>query len=200
MICPKHTLTVLFTVNYDKPFPAGWTDTNWLLEPYTYQYENPGFQHNHDPPRNYSGRYNTDMIMEKTLAYLDAAVKEDEPFFIVSAPIAPHATVDISYNLFKTGSIEQEFATVHPPVPAARHAHLFPNEIVPRTPSFNPEEVSCARAIRCPTSTVWNDADKSGSPTASRGSLSFLVRIKRTSIGTITSTDSVCVPFSPWTR
>ena len=129
--------------NYNKPFPAGWTGTEFLLEPYTYQYYNPGFQRNHDPPVNFSGHYSTDLLTDKTLAYLNNAIQDEEPFFSVTAPIAPHSTVHIE-GTFVNGSYVDSTATISPPVPADRYAHMSPNAVVPRTPNFNPPEVSFA--------------------------------------------------------
>lgn len=54
----------------------------------------------------------------------------DEPFFIVSSPIAPHAD-----------QIE-DILSATAPIPAERHKDLFRDSQVPRTPSFNPDYVS----------------------------------------------------------
>lgn len=47
-----------------------------------------------------------------------------QPWFLMVAPTAPHQTFNSSGKW--------------PPVPAARHAHLFQNITAPRTPNFNP--------------------------------------------------------------
>ncbi|KIW99013.1 uncharacterized protein Z519_00676 [Cladophialophora bantiana CBS 173.52] len=117
------------TSNYDKPHAAGWTGSDFLLDPYTYEYYNATFQRNHDPPVSYQGRYSTDVIAEKALGFLDDALKVDRPFFLTIAPTAPHSNVHI-----KDDTAEQSMAR-----PARRHEHLFKDAKVPRTPNFNPD-------------------------------------------------------------
>ena len=51
------------------------------------------------------------------------------------APIAPHTEVEF------LESQPQPLARFIPPVPAKRHEGLFADAIIPRGPSFNPEEV-----------------------------------------------------------
>ena len=109
----------------------------FLLDPYQYQYWNPGFQRNFGLPKTYPGQYSTDLVAEKALGFLDDAVKEPKPFFLTIAPTAPHGnfnvTVDpwtFSYNLTKQN-----------PMPATRHLGLFTDAKVPRTKNFNPDKV-----------------------------------------------------------
>ncbi|KUI58056.1 Arylsulfatase [Cytospora mali] len=114
--------------NYDNPCPMGWTGSEFLLDPYTYEYWNATMQRNRDPPRSYEGQYSTDVIAEKTYGFLHDALQSERPFFLTIAPTAPHSNV-------KNG-------TQSPPRPADRHKHLFPEAKVPRTPSFNPDTPS----------------------------------------------------------
>lgn len=111
--------------NYDSPFPGGWTGSDFLLDPYTYEYWNATMQRNQEPPRSYEGQYSTDVIAEKSYGFLQDALQSDKPFFLTIAPTAPHSNV-------KGGAQS-------PPRPAHRHKHLFPEAKVPRTPNFNPD-------------------------------------------------------------
>ncbi|TEA12122.1 Arylsulfatase [Colletotrichum sidae] len=129
--------------NYDSPHAAGWTGSDFLLDPYTYSYFNATFQRNKDAPVSHEGEYSTGVLAGKALGFLDDAVAEDKPFFLGIAPIAPHSNVPS--NTVDEGVPDGKragFAT--PPIPAARHAHLFPDVVVPRTENFNPDKESGA--------------------------------------------------------
>ncbi|KAL1871636.1 hypothetical protein Daus18300_004636 [Diaporthe australafricana] len=78
---------------------------------------------NGDRPKFYSNWQQTDVIRTKAIARLQTLVAQDDPFFLMVAPTAPHV-----HN-----------ATV-PPIPAARHLDLFQNVTVPRTPDWNPSD------------------------------------------------------------
>ncbi|KAF1953000.1 Arylsulphatase [Byssothecium circinans] len=123
------------TTTYNNPFPAGWNGTDFLIDPGTYLYWNATFQRNTSPPSSFPDDYNTDLINEKALGFLDDAVKsaDSKPFFVGIAPIAPHAVT-------RAGSFT-------PPDPAPRHKDLFPGIKAPRTSNFNPEEPSGASWI-----------------------------------------------------
>lgn len=125
---------------YNKPFPAGWTGSDFLLDPYTYTYMAPRYQRNRDPPVAYEGVNTMEVISQKALGFLDDAISnKDKPFFIGIAPIAPHSDI--------TGGKNGE-RIWGPPVPLEKHANLFPNAKVPRTPSFNPDVESGASWVR----------------------------------------------------
>ncbi|KPI36939.1 Arylsulfatase [Cyphellophora attinorum] len=128
-------------VNYNKPFPRGWNESDFLLDPYTYEYLNATFQQNTDPPVSHEGSYSTDVLINKSLAFLTAAVSQrpDHPFFLTIAPTAPHSNVHIHSALINS-TFTNKSVTQSPPIPAARHAHLFENITVPRTPHFNPSQ------------------------------------------------------------
>jgi len=125
--------------NYHSPHAAGWTGSDFLLDPYTYEYLNVTFQRNHDPPVSYEGQYTTDVLAEKAYGFLDDALLDEKPFFLTTAPTAPHSNVHIHENLIH-GNFSEKSATQSPPVPAERHKHLFNDVVVPRTPHFNPDE------------------------------------------------------------
>ena len=112
----------------------GFNGSDFLLDPYTYSYWNSTYQRNHEPPRSYEGQYTTDVMQEKALGLLDDALGSDSPFFLTVAPIAPHTNIDVE-------SGDAGAPKMTEPLPAPRHAHLFADAKVPRTPNFNPLEV-----------------------------------------------------------
>ena len=122
--------------NYNSPHVAGFTGSDFLLDPYTYCYLNSTYQRNHEPPVSYENRHTTEVITEKALGFLDDAIAAKRPFFLAVAPIAPHANVDPSADRDKS---ERRFTE---PVPQDRHKDLFAGVRVPRTAHFNPDEVS----------------------------------------------------------
>ncbi len=124
--------------NWNNPHPAGWTSSDFLLDPYTYAYLNAHFQRNEHPPVSHKGEYSTDLIAQKGYALLDEGVKSGKPFFLTLAPIAPHSNVDPS-TFEGEDDIRKIFMTA--PIPAERHKHLFPDAKVPRTSNFNPNQV-----------------------------------------------------------
>ncbi|BCS25319.1 sulfatase family protein [Aspergillus puulaauensis] len=113
---------------YNDPFIKGFNGSDFLLDPYTYSYYNSTYQRNQEPPKSYEGHYTTDVISEKSLGFLNDALKSDRPFFFAVAPIAPHSNVD---NL-------EDGAVMTEAVPAPRHRHLFKDVKLPRKPNFNP--------------------------------------------------------------
>lgn len=125
---------------YNQPYPAGFTGTDFLLDPYTYNYINATFQRNQEPPRNYEGQYSTDVLRDKSYGFLEDAMRDyhadNKPFFLTVAPIAPHS------NIEKIGGFAD--AKYGAPIPAPRHAHLFEKEIVPRSGNWNPDQPSGA--------------------------------------------------------
>lgn len=64
--------------------------------------------------------YFTDVLREKSLAFIDRAAAAGKPFFLMVTPTAPHA----------------------PATPAPRHRNLFTDRVAPRPPSFNESDVS----------------------------------------------------------
>jgi hypothetical protein len=133
------------TENYHSPYVKGFTSSDFLLDPYTYQYLNSSFQRNRDPPKYYPGEYSTDILASKAYGLLDEAVEADEPFFLVIAPNAPHSNVGWSGDNPVRNNDSLSFSA---PIPAERHKHLFKGVKIPRGASFNPEEPSGANWIR----------------------------------------------------
>lgn len=128
------------TSNYDSPFPAGWTATDFLLDPGTYAYLNPIYQANKDAPVYHKNEHTSDLITSKAHGLLDQALAAGEPFFLGVAPIAPHSNIDADRHAGLPLMTE--------PIPAARHADLFPDVRVPRTANFNPDAPSGANWVR----------------------------------------------------
>jgi N-acetylglucosamine-6-sulfatase len=131
--------------NYNKPHAAGFTGSDFLLDPFTYEYMNATFQRNRDPPVSYEGQYSTDVLASKAYDFLDDAVKAGKPFMLTVAPVAPHSNVHIIDNNIH-GNYSGTSAIQSPPVPAERHKHLFQNAQVPRNAAFNPDEPSTGAA------------------------------------------------------
>ena len=125
--------------NYNVPYPAGFTGSDFLLDPYTYQYLNSTWQRGRDAPVNYEGRYTTDIITEIAKGFLNDAVEAKKAFFLTVAPVAPHSNVEFNRNNF---SDVGNSLIVQPPVSAERHKHLFQDVKIPRTEHFNPQQVS----------------------------------------------------------
>ena len=123
--------------NYGTPYPAGFTGSDFLLDPYTYDYLNSTWQRNRDPPVSYEGQYTTDILARKAKAFLHDAVKAAQPFFLTIAPVAPHSTVEVH----ETSVIDPQGSfRITPPVSAERHKNLFKDVKIPRTDHFNPEK------------------------------------------------------------
>ncbi|EXJ70853.1 arylsulfatase [Cladophialophora psammophila CBS 110553] len=125
--------------NYDSPFVKGFTGSDFLLDPHTYEYLNASFQRNQELPVSHEGEYSTDVLARKAYGFLENAVSERKPFFLVIAPNAPHSNVKFEENWFN-GSASAHTIVTTPPIPAERHKYLFPNAVIPRTPGFNPDE------------------------------------------------------------
>ncbi|KAI1171766.1 Arylsulphatase [Nemania sp. FL0916] len=130
------------TDNYNTPRARGFNGSDFLLEPYTYDYYNPTFVRNYDEPIHHENEYSTDLVSEKALGFIDSAAKSARPFFLGVAPVAPHSkTVYVTVN----GTTK---TVTSAPLPAKRHEKLFEGVVVPRTPHFNPETPSGVYWVR----------------------------------------------------
>ena len=116
--------------NYNNPLAGGFTGSDFLLDPYTYQYFNASLSRNGGKPVSYSGQYSPDVIAEKAFGFLEEAISDEKPFFLAIAPIAPHSAVQMGG--------EPQFSE---PKYAPRHANLFKDYQIPRTKNFNPDKV-----------------------------------------------------------
>ncbi|KAI1856113.1 hypothetical protein JX265_011828 [Neoarthrinium moseri] len=133
--------------NYNSPHAAGWTSSDFLLDPFTYWYMNSTYQRNRDPPVSYEGRHSVEVLTEKALGLLDEAVESGNPFFLGVAPVAPHA------NIWAPGFVDGNHTDIRDvifgvPVPEEKHSKLFNDAKVPRTENFNPNQPSGASWIR----------------------------------------------------
>jgi N-acetylglucosamine-6-sulfatase len=88
----------------------------------------------------YEGQYSTDVLAAKAYGLLEEGVDSGKPFFLTVAPVAPHSNVNISaLKIPEDGGIPDEIIMTAP-IPAKRHAHLFPEAKVPRRSNFNPSQ------------------------------------------------------------
>lgn len=117
------------TDNYNDPYARGFNGSDFLLDPYTYQYWNASLTHNGEEPVNYAGNYTTDVVAEKALAFLQEALEKDDPFFLTVAPIAPHSNWVLDYTA--------DVSYLDEPKSAVRHQDLFQDYKIPRTENFN---------------------------------------------------------------
>ncbi|KAI8951312.1 alkaline-phosphatase-like protein [Xylaria longipes] len=131
--------------NYNSPYPGGFTGSDFLLDPYTYDYLNSTFQRNDEEPRSYEGEYSTDVVAGKAYGFLDDAVRdiENKPFFLTVAPVGPHSNIVVG-NMSSGKAGRPDFGE---PVSAKRHQHLFEGVKVPRTENFNPDRSSGANWV-----------------------------------------------------
>ncbi|POS70775.1 arylsulfatase [Diaporthe helianthi] len=127
--------------NYDSPYPAAWTSTDFLLDPGTYSYLHPIYQANQDAPVHHHDQHTSDLITEKAQRLLQEAISSDKPFFLGVAPVAPHSDVNPDHE-------SSSFPQMTEPVPAERHAGLFKDVKIPRTDNFNPDSPSGASWVR----------------------------------------------------
>jgi N-acetylglucosamine-6-sulfatase len=123
--------------NYDSPYVNGFNGSDFLLDPYTYQYYNGHMTRNGESPVSYAGLYSPDVVAQKAYDLLDEAALHPEPFFLSVAPVAPHSNVKLA------GGIEMGTALY-----AERHAHLFKDYKIPRTANFNPKVPSGVGWVR----------------------------------------------------
>ena len=138
--------------NYNSPPLSGYTGSEFLLDPYTYYYYNVTTTYNNQPPVNVIGKYSTDIVANRTYAWVKEALASKKPFFITSAPIAPHSD----------GNIEHRPPIFGPPKVEPRHQGLFKDYKIPRLANFNPETPSGVGWVsRLPrlnhTVIEWND-------------------------------------------
>lgn len=118
--------------NYNKPFVHGFDGSDFLCGAATYNYFNPMYQRNQDPPKVYKNQYTTDLLWNKSMGFLDDARKINKPFFLTMATVAPHSG---------TGPRPEGVAS-DGPIPNEQYKNLFQDVKVPRTPNFNPDKPS----------------------------------------------------------
>ncbi|KLT43770.1 putative arylsulfatase precursor [Cutaneotrichosporon oleaginosum] len=111
---------------------SGFTSSDILVDPYTYDYWNPGFSRDNGPVTVHRGEYSTDLVRDKALGYLEDGLAGNEPFFLGIAPIGPHSWIPHDSPHSPTGVV------MHVPAAHPRHANLFGTEQLPRSASWNP--------------------------------------------------------------
>ncbi|KAH7141773.1 arylsulfatase [Dactylonectria macrodidyma] len=107
-------------LNYS-PGPQGWRHIDVLLDPYINTHNTVVMSENGARPKIYRGFHQTDVMRIKALSRLESLIEEEDPFFLMISPTAPHVE-----NLRD------------PPTPASRHIDTFAGSTVLRTPNFNP--------------------------------------------------------------
>ncbi|KAH7396959.1 alkaline-phosphatase-like protein [Phaeosphaeria sp. MPI-PUGE-AT-0046c] len=117
--------------NYNAPYAGGYNGSDFILDPYTYEYYNAHMSRNGGKPVSYKGQYSPDITAEKAYGFLEEATQHSEPWFLTIAPIAPHSMV-------KLEPADEYKADL--PEYAERHAHLFTEYKIPRDDNFNPEK------------------------------------------------------------
>jgi arylsulfatase A-like enzyme len=140
--------------NYASPPVNGFNGSDFLLDPYTYEYFNAQMTSNGAPPRSYKGQYSPDVVAEKAYSLLEEATQHSRPFFLAVAPIAPHSNLEF----LPEGGVKMDT-----PRYAQRHAHLFKDYQIPRTPDFNPDVpsgVSWVKGMPKPNDTVTEYYDE----------------------------------------
>ncbi|KAI4731989.1 arylsulfatase [Aureobasidium sp. EXF-10728] len=137
--------------NYNQPFVKGYNGSDFLLDPFTYDYWHARMSRNGGTPKDYSGQYSPDVVADKVYGFLEEAIEGDAPWFVTVAPIAPHSNIVAHPPSGPINELEvlapgpvNKFAI---PEYAPRHAHLFKDYKIPRTEDFNPEEPSGASWI-----------------------------------------------------
>ncbi|KAM0747253.1 arylsulfatase precursor [Meredithblackwellia eburnea MCA 4105] len=125
---------------------SGWTGSDFLVDPHTYDYWEPAISHDNGPAIIYNNTYSTDLIRDLALKRLEQALTANEegedrsePFFLGIAPIAPHSWIsatpdfpDEDTGIPDVKSIRMDIPPAHP-----RHARLFTDVQAPRVPSWN---------------------------------------------------------------
>ena len=126
--------------NYNDPYVKGFNHSSFLLEPYTYQYLNTTWTNDRSDLVSNIGTHTTNLTAQKTLAYIEDAVQADEPFFMMVAPIGPHVELLGSDDNNRPHVLYSADGNhLNAPVSQAKYANAFADEIVPRTPNFNPD-------------------------------------------------------------
>lgn len=116
--------------NFQTPLARGFNGSDFLLDPFTYQYWNSKMSHNGGDPISYAGQYSTDVIASKARHWLaDALQHPDEPFFVTVAPIAPHSNWVLEP--------ENNLSYLLEPFSAVRHQNMFNDYKIPRNAAYN---------------------------------------------------------------
>lgn len=115
--------------NWHNPYPKGWTNSSFLVDPNTYEYFNSTWTNGNGsaPLSTYKGQHTTNVTERKALEFIDDAADSREQFFLMITPVAPHA------QMLGWGAPQS------PPPPPAEFKNAFSDRIAPRTPNFNPD-------------------------------------------------------------
>jgi arylsulfatase A-like enzyme len=119
--------------------PPGWTRWIGLVDPTTYQYTGYTLSYDGEPFTVGDGddSYQTDRLADEAVAEIRTREGDERPFFLSFTPLAPHAqTPEVAAG--QTGA-DTTFPT---PVAPERYADTFADDLPPRPPSYDEEDVS----------------------------------------------------------
>ncbi|OFW96588.1 MAG: hypothetical protein A3J37_05340, partial [Alphaproteobacteria bacterium RIFCSPHIGHO2_12_FULL_45_9] len=108
--------------------PPGWNTWNGLVDPTTYAYYNYTINENGilHPYGSAPSDYQTDVLTQKALTFIDASAASSQPFFLWLTPLAPHAAPP-DYNT---------------PTPSPKYTGYFSNLALPQWSSLNESDMS----------------------------------------------------------
>lgn len=97
--------------------------------PFTFDYERPVFSRNGGVPKLYPNQYWGDVHAAKVKAQLQDGISKNQPFFAFVAPIGCHT--NLHPHILPNGKTVFPGVTFSPPIPANRHANMFPGLVLP---------------------------------------------------------------------
>ena len=119
--------------NHNSPHPAGWDQSSFLVDPWTYNYHHSHWTNGKaEKISKFPGVHTTHVTQLKALKAIEDAAKHKKQFFMMIAPVAPH--VEIAGG-------------VHQPPPPASFKGQFTNRKAPRRANWNPDKPSGASWI-----------------------------------------------------
>ena len=116
------------------------TEGHVSIDPNTYEYFNPAFQHLEGTTNNgvqhYKGNYTTHVLSKFGLQFIDKAAQANKPFYIGLAPVACHQSAGGTGN-----------KDAHYPTPEKKYENTMGNLNVPDSDNFNPAERSGVNGV-----------------------------------------------------
>jgi arylsulfatase A-like enzyme len=121
--------------------PPGWDDWQGLIDPTTYQVYNYQLNDN-GTVVSYGGNaedYQTDVIAQRAVAFIQARTQSGESFYLNIAPLAPHVVITNIFEILQSMDYREGFESTI--LPAPRHDYLVDGDIangeIP-APTFKP--------------------------------------------------------------
>lgn len=117
--------------NFDDPHPKGWTESSFLVDPYTYNYFHSHWTNGYTSKITpFDNIHTTNVTQQKALDMIDDAAKAGEQFFMQIAPVAPH--VQLANGTASAPPAPEEFKG------------MYSDRVSPRVPNWNPDTPSGA--------------------------------------------------------